>query len=46
MDLCQMGILWVIKKIKERRREVVVAIPTMHEEEEIITNDFEYLERA
>jgi hypothetical protein len=49
MDLCQMGIIWVIKISKreeEQQREVVVAIPTMHEEEEIITNDFEYLKRA
>jgi hypothetical protein len=34
------------KTQREEEREVVVAIPTMHEEEEIITNDFEYLKRA
>ncbi len=49
MGRCQMGIIWVIKKSQRREaeeREVVVAIPTMHEEEDIITNDFEYLKRA
>lgn len=49
MDLCQMGDYLGNKKTqreKEEQREVVVAIPTMHEEEELITNDFEYLKRA